>query len=191
MTITTTTYPSYYTLLGVTENATQQQIKQAYHRLVLQHHPDKRRSTSGSVSPAQNGASPPVQQSETVDIGRLTIAYATLSSAERRKEYDERLKEEESGAVPRDEVVESKIRRPAEVVSLDDFSLSMDDRGEVWIYPCRCGSLYKIREADMEADLHLLECGGCSEVVWVEFEEAGEDIADTGMDVAPGGDDGV
>ncbi|KZO91515.1 DnaJ-domain-containing protein, partial [Calocera viscosa TUFC12733] len=141
--MTTTTpfsdpYQSYYSLLGVLPNATPQQIKHAYHRLVLQHHPDKRRTPASRSASPPNGASLTLPQPETVDTGRLTVAYATLSSMERRNEYDERLRDEASGAAPREDLLETKIRRPAEVVSLDEFNMSVDDKGEVWTYACRC-----------------------------------------------------
>ncbi|EJU02746.1 hypothetical protein DACRYDRAFT_65914 [Dacryopinax primogenitus] len=177
---TSLTTQSYYELLNIPQDATSQQIKQAYHRLLLLHHPDKR-SASGTASPSAKGVSPKVDSPGTVDVALLTVAYSTLSSEERRKGYDDRLGEGGRTSVSQENELERKTRRPAEVVSLDEFTLSINEKGEVWTYLCRCGNLYMIHETDMEADVHLLECGGCSEVVWVEYEEAGEDITDVGI----------
>ncbi len=38
----------YYTLLGVSEDASTRQIKAAYRRLAFEHHPDRNRDTPGS-----------------------------------------------------------------------------------------------------------------------------------------------
>ena len=66
------TSDDYYTILGVPQDASTQQVKAAYRRLAFQHHPDRNRDTPGS--------------SETMK--RINEAYAVLSSPAKRREYD-------------------------------------------------------------------------------------------------------
>jgi DnaJ-class molecular chaperone len=63
---------SFYKILGISEQATQEEIKRAYRQLSLKCHPDK--------NPGDNEA-----------IGRfqkISEAYETLGNAEKRQEYD-------------------------------------------------------------------------------------------------------
>ena len=81
----------FYQLLSISKNASMAQIKSAYHRALLQSHPDKKKS------------------SEPIDIALIKEAYSTLSNPQLRAEYDAR--HSYSAAPP----------RPAQVVSLEDF----------------------------------------------------------------------
>jgi DnaJ-class molecular chaperone len=63
----------YYTILGVSQDASTRQIKAAYRRLAFQNHPDRNRDTPGS--------------SELMK--RINEAYAVISSPVKRREYDE------------------------------------------------------------------------------------------------------
>jgi len=65
----------YYTLLGVAPDATTAAIKKAYRRLAKQHHPD--------LSPG----------SRSEDFRELQQAYETLADADRRRRYDQLLRE--------------------------------------------------------------------------------------------------
>lgn len=65
----------YYTLLGVAPDATTAAIKKAYRRLAKQHHPDL---SLGSRSE---------------DFRELQQAYETLADADRRRRYDQLLRE--------------------------------------------------------------------------------------------------
>ena len=78
---------------------------------------------------------------------------------------------------------------PAQIVSLEEFSRqdgekptisggdSKDQGGEVgssdptYAYPCRCGGMYQLTADDLENGYHLVGCEGCSEVIWVGYEE--------------------
>ena len=59
---------SYYDLLKVTKNASQEEIKKQYKKLALEHHPDR-------------GGNPEV-------FKQISEAYQTLSDPQKRKEYD-------------------------------------------------------------------------------------------------------
>ncbi len=62
----------YYEVLGVTKEATDQQIKSAYRKLALQHHPDR--------NPGDNQAEERFKEA--------AEAYAVLADAEKRQLYD-------------------------------------------------------------------------------------------------------
>lgn len=62
---------NYYTILGVSENASQDEIKKAYRKLAAQHHPDK--------------------GGDTAKFQTITQAYDTLSDENKRAEYNAQL----------------------------------------------------------------------------------------------------
>jgi len=62
--------PDYYARLEVSPNATSEQIKASYRRLVRLHHPDLNK------------------QAKDIHIKRLNEAYGVLSSTTRRAAYD-------------------------------------------------------------------------------------------------------
>lgn len=63
---------NFYSILELTEPATIDEIKKAYRRLSLIHHPDKNNNSPESVSKFQ----------------KISEAYDTLGDVEKRKEYD-------------------------------------------------------------------------------------------------------
>ncbi|PHJ22429.1 hypothetical protein CSUI_003720 [Cystoisospora suis] len=63
----------FYEILGVSENATQDDIKKAYRRLALKWHPDR---------------NPDTRQMAEEKFRSVSGAYQTLSNPERRQEYD-------------------------------------------------------------------------------------------------------
>lgn len=64
--------PDYYDALGVPRNATDQQIKSAYRKLALKHHPDRNPGDKAAEERFKEAAE----------------AYAVLSDAEKRSRYD-------------------------------------------------------------------------------------------------------
>ena len=63
----------YYQVLGVSKNASEKEIKQAYRRLARKHHPD--------VNPGDKSAEAKFKE--------INAAYEVLSNAEKRKKYDQ------------------------------------------------------------------------------------------------------
>lgn len=63
---------NYYTVLGVGENASKEEIKKAYRNLSLKYHPDKNQGSSESVSMFQ----------------KISEAYEALGTDEKRQQYD-------------------------------------------------------------------------------------------------------
>ena len=62
----------YYNMLGVSKNATQEEIKKAYRKLALKYHPDRNKSDAGAEARFKD----------------ISEAYAVLSNAEKRQQYD-------------------------------------------------------------------------------------------------------
>lgn len=62
---------NYYEILGVTRNASNDEIKKAYRALALQYHPDKNKSEEASRK-----------------FSEISQAYEILSDAQKRRQYD-------------------------------------------------------------------------------------------------------
>ena len=67
----------YYEVLGVERNASEDEIRKAYRKLALVHHPDK-----------HSRASEERQHDEARKFQQVGFAYAVLSDDKRRKRYD-------------------------------------------------------------------------------------------------------
>jgi len=78
--------PDYYARLEVSPDATREQIKAAYRRLVRLHHPDLNK------------------QSKDTHMKKLNEAYAVLSSMPRRAAYDNLRADEQRAAVIADAI---------------------------------------------------------------------------------------
>lgn len=68
---------THYETLEVAQDASQDEIRQSYRRLILVHHPDKRSSLR--------------QEDVHNQAEALNVAYAVLSNANARADYDETL----------------------------------------------------------------------------------------------------
>lgn len=85
---------NYYVILGVSMNATINEIKQAYMRLARQYHPD--RFTDVEEKKKANEI-----------FARITAAYRVLSDEKLKEEYDKSLQE---GVKPKDEAQEVQAK---------------------------------------------------------------------------------
>ncbi|KAG9313920.1 hypothetical protein JVU11DRAFT_4692 [Chiua virens] len=175
--MTYTPSSDFYTLLRIPRDSLSNDVKRAYHRTLLRLHPDKQRGRP-CQHPATHGSHDvqavldpsrlptPDTEASSVDMALLKEAYRTLSDANLRTAYDRALRREEQK--------ECAGPRPAQVVSLEEFSLiaTEDAEAQAWRYECRCGGMYHITEGDLENGMHLVGCESCSEVIWVGYEEA-------------------
>ncbi|MCP4686699.1 MAG: DnaJ domain-containing protein, partial [Desulfobacterales bacterium] len=62
----------YYRVLGVAPTASRREIKDAYRRLAMKHHPDRNKNNPESA----------------LKMKRVNEAYAVLANAEKKREYD-------------------------------------------------------------------------------------------------------
>ncbi|MCZ7551016.1 MAG: hypothetical protein B6D39_11845 [Anaerolineae bacterium UTCFX2] len=77
-----TSKPSYYEILGLPKEATQEEVRRAYRELSLSQHPDINRSPGANTQ-----------------FLNLKEAFETLSNPARRKEYDQRLTQESDAPI--------------------------------------------------------------------------------------------
>ncbi|KAI2638045.1 hypothetical protein GGS21DRAFT_538331 [Xylaria nigripes] len=173
--------------------STQQKIiKQAYHKALLKHHPDKKPQDSPNPSPStlpQAPSSPKHTQSKssssvsrsrpTYTIDQIQHAYSVLSDARQRGEYDRELLLASSLTSPaRKHAISTRFHTGIETVDLDD--LEFDEQTGLYYGPCRCGNErgFQFTEeqlAEYEDDLVLtVQCLDCSLWMRVLFDTAEE-----------------
>ncbi|KAJ5376678.1 DnaJ-domain-containing protein [Penicillium cosmopolitanum] len=178
----TTTFVDYYQILnlpfGPSTSLTKQQLKLAYHKALLRHHPDKAgpitqdatlRATSASTSPSS-------QDKFTID--EITAAYKTLTDPSLRAEYDRVLRLDRVKGAEREKTGDV-FHTGLEVVDLED--LGCDESGEeiVWFRGCRCGDErgFLVSEDELEKEVEhgeiVVGCRGCS--LWLKVLFAVED----------------
>ena len=85
--------PDYYAVLGLSRDATEQEINRAWRKAVLLHHPDKRTSATNSSSHAalidQHDAAIQIEHAG-LDIRLINEAKWVLSDIDRRKDWEGR-----------------------------------------------------------------------------------------------------
>lgn len=132
--------PNFYEILNVRMLSDHNEIKRAYQRLALLHHPDKQQS--GDDHPPS--PSPSVDSSEM--FIKITKAWETLANASARDAYDA-------------ELFQSRAESPTAHDTLDeenDFKLnrssssSNDDKEHFfYTYQCRCGAECPVDNDDL------------------------------------------
>lgn len=156
---------SLYDLFGLDPQAELKDIKAAYHKLLLQSHPDKASTKSRDQSPM---------------ISDLLEAYAILSDSTKRAEYDLQLKEscKQQGYT----ITGSGL----DTYTLIDFDCEETESGPIWLRDCpRCTAVKAIEllEADLESGTpdglggyHIVAgCLSCSLWIVVAYEVDGSD----------------
>ncbi|KAL4146972.1 hypothetical protein PRNP1_010728 [Phytophthora ramorum] len=72
--------PNYYEVLGVERSASSDDIKAAYRKLVLEHHPDRYHAKTNGSARRKDG--------KDAEILRINAAYDLLSDSSERVKYD-------------------------------------------------------------------------------------------------------
>lgn len=153
----------YYTILNLSTRKfdptlTPAEVKAAYKRALLQHHPDK---TPSKTAAAQNPSSGDRRTAITIDS--IALAYKILSSPSLKSSYDAGLRTSNNATNEDDDKV---FRTGLDSVDLDD--LVFDEAGEVWTRACRCGDDrgFVVTEGELEGNLEdgelIVGCRGCS-----------------------------
>jgi DnaJ-class molecular chaperone len=163
--------PSHYQVLNVSIAVLDAQhdpsalLKRAYHRALLQNHPDK------ATSSAALDGKPPPQASYSID--QITAAFNVLSSPRRRREYDTAARLATGRTSNRGDAEAGGFQTGVENVDLDD--LAFDEAIQSWYRPCRCGNErgYHFNEDDLvevgeEGEL-MVGCLDCSLWLRVHF----------------------
>lgn len=197
------TEPTHYEVLAIPktliEDSSKDQIpkiiKQAYHRALLRHHPDKnnaphRTGTAAAAATTTSSSSPP----PTVD--QISRAYTTLSHSAERTAYDRHLAltrrptgPSSGGGGEGDATFQTGI----ETVDLDDLDYTEDDARATtrWHRGCRCGNEqgFAFGEDDLEEAGDLGElvvgCQDCS--LWLRVCFAVVEDDDDDVDYSGGG----
>lgn len=114
---------NFYVLLQVHESSSVQEIKRAYHKLALIHHPDKRVSSGNADT--------------SISYNSLKTAYETLVDTESRAAYDTARRRHVQARFCIDTI------GPEDLTQLD---------GESWSYDCRCGDTILV-DTDMKGQV--------------------------------------
>lgn len=184
----------YYQILGLpfpssSANLSKQQIKLAYHKALLKHHPDKAHTISQETHLAQDKpsirTSTPLHprpndstQQITYTIDEITTAYKTLSTPSLRTEYDRALRLDRTKTAQHQQTGDV-FHTGLEVVDLEDLSCDEGDAENlVWYRGCRCGDErgFLVGERELEREVEAGEivvgCRGCS--LWLKVLFAAE-----------------
>lgn len=189
MTRSTPITTDYYQILnlpftGSTTESSKQQIKLAYHKALLKHHPDKAGAVAqeaGLLRTATNASSGNKDQ-RLYTIDEITTAYKTLSDSVLRAEYDRALRLDRVKAAEREKTGDV-FHTGLEIVDLEDLACNEgDDREDdsvSWYRGCRCGDEqgFSVTEDDLEREAEhgeiVIGCRGCS--LWLKILFAVED----------------
>lgn len=136
---------NYYEVLGCSKDSTDEEIKRAYRRRLLQFHPDKSGSTDSQ------------------EFHNVTEAWRVLGQPESRRRYNAVCKQEE--LEDREKLEDSPVYAR---LSPSDFEESVLE--DTLFYRCRCGSHYFIERDDLREKnvlLHVM-CDGCTLIIVVE-----------------------
>ena len=147
---------TFYQLLRITENATSEELTQAYRQLARQHHPDRAKEDARAEA--------------TRVFQQLNEAYTTLSNPDSRVRYDFFLKHQSLWT--------SSPPIINEVVDLAEMEASFEDEQYHYSYPCRCGRDYLVSEFNLSQAFDIVPCSGCSLFIQVTYEANLEEEAD-------------
>jgi curved DNA-binding protein CbpA len=187
MTRTAPTHVDYYQILGIpftTSSAalSKQQVKLAYHKALLKHHPDKAGAVAqdaGIKGPASRDEAVLRSDERAYTIDEITTAYKTLSDPALRAEYDRTLRLDRLKVAEREKTGDV-FHTGLEIVDLEDLACEEDgERGACWYRGCRCGDErgFLVTEDDLEREADhgeiVVGCRGCS--LWLKVLFAVED----------------
>ncbi|KAI6093896.1 hypothetical protein F4821DRAFT_221684 [Hypoxylon rubiginosum] len=202
----TSAEPTLYDILSLTPKHLEGQastaqrqkiVKQAYHRALLKHHPDKAAASKDSEGQASSSTSSPSSPSKSSDskqssqkksksksqsqsqprilytVDQIQHAYSILSDQKQRSEYNRSLRSQNKSQST------SSFQVGVETVDLDD--IAFDERTGLYYRSCRCGNArgYAFTEENLEEfeddGVLMVECLDCSLWIRVLFAAAEDD----------------
>lgn len=145
------------------QEISQTDIRAAYRRALLRHHPDKHGKQRLTVN-----------HKPIYTLDQISLAYQTLIDPTARFKYDQSIKS--PGSVG--SLSSVGVHPGLEISDLDDLAFDPDQ--STWSKSCRCGNnkAFIINEKDLEENAEdgeiITECGGCSLWLRVTFAVAEE-----------------
>ena len=182
----------YYQILGLSHrqsdpSLTANDIKQAYRRALLRHHPDKAdQSKESREVPKHDTFTPGVEYKAKFTVDQITTAFRTLSDPTARTQYDREVSLQQRDASAHSGPLPQKYFSGFDTVDLDD--LSFDETSGCWYRSCRCGQErgFVVTETELEEDAQQGElvtgCRGCSLWLKVVFQSAEDESIDQSAD---------
>lgn len=185
----TRTIPSmdFYAVLelpftGSPSTPSRQQIKLAYHKALLKHHPDKAGAIARDTRLSSNSASHTPSSGNSCGpytIDQITTAYKTISDPVLRAAYDRSLRLDRVKVADREKTADV-FHTGLEVVDLEDLACE-EGNGDIWYRGCRCGDErgFSVTEEDLEREADhgeiVIGCRGCSLWLKILFAVEGDD----------------
>ena len=129
-----------YHILQCDMTSTQEQLKQNYKKLALQHHPDKGQSCDGSF------------------FVKLNNAWEILGNQELRREYDAKWRER---CIVQDRPIHEEV---------EFSELYSDESEEIYSYPCeKCEGDFVLTRTDAKLRFDIVCCDSCSSTIKVLY----------------------
>ncbi|XP_043478300.1 dnaJ homolog subfamily C member 24-like [Leptopilina heterotoma] len=133
----------FYEILGCSEKATYEDLKSAFHKLILKSHPDKVHDSNKDAD----------------DFHEIQEAWTILSKPESRKLYDAERKQ-------------AKLEEESIVVLARITSDELYPKDEKFAYQCRCGSEYIIDNEDLKNNEQFyVACDECTFYILVQVNK--------------------
>lgn len=155
---------------GAGQVYTAEEIKAAYRRALLKHHPDKAKTAAADTT--QSTGSKAGQPKFSVDD--ISRARDILIDAGLRREYNRHLTAQSDGSGHQGLVKPSLSGTGLETIDLEDMTFSEDT--ERYSRACRCGSDvgFQVSESELEAEADsgevVVSCPGCSLSARIVFQ---------------------
>jgi len=168
----------HYEVLGIShrrdEHLSRSELRKAYHKTLLQHHPDKSRRPADQSDTKENAIPAGIKSQWRPTVDQISTAFITLGDPKARVEYDRQLAHKPTSDQVSGGGQQTRFFSGLDTVDLDE--LDFDAATNCWRRSCRCGHSegFVVTEPDLEqvvASGELLTgCRGCSLWLRVLFE---------------------
>ena len=134
----------HYRALGCSKEASYEDLKKAYRKLILQHHPDKMH----------------LQDSTNTDekFREIEEAWSILRNPEKKRKYDAECRQAD---------LEFQSILIYARITPDEMTLETNSDPETLSYGCRCGSNYLINKKDLPIEKNTIIHISCQECTFV------------------------